>query len=70
MNLKQCNPCDIVSFPGRRKKYRVRDHAKTYLEMLPTIVNGRNYIEHPGTHLYNSSGRIIHVRSDRDVIVH
>ena len=42
-----------------------------FLEILPagTWVD-RNYISHPGTHLKNSSGRIIHVKSDREVIIH
>lgn len=70
MMLKDCSPDAIVSFPGKRRKYRVRDHGKPYLEMLDKVVDGKNFKEHAGTHLYNSSGRIIHVRSDREIIKH
>jgi hypothetical protein len=73
MTLKQCSTGTTISFPGKRRKYRVRDHAKPYLELRPGLssdyADGRNYDEHPGTHLYTSSGAIIHVRSDREVIV-
>lgn len=68
--LKNCRTGSIISFPGKRKKYRVRDHAKPFLEIIKGYVNGKNYIEHPGTHLYNSSGRIIHTKSNQEVIIH
>jgi hypothetical protein len=68
--LKDCAIGSLVSFPGKRRKFRVRDHYKPYLESLDKMVDGRNYIEHPGTHVWDSSGRIRHTRGDREVIVH
>lgn len=68
--LKECKPGTIVSFPGRRRKFTVRDHWEPYLEILPEPVNGRNFKEHAGTYLRDSSGRLRHVRSDKEVIVH
>ena len=48
----------------------MRDHDKPFFEMLPELRNGKNFIEHPGTHLWDSSGRIRHTRGDKEVIVY
>jgi hypothetical protein len=70
MLLKDCPRDSIISFSGKRKKYRVKSHNHSIYEILPTGTwVDRNFIEHPGTSIKNSSGRLITVKSDREVIL-
>jgi hypothetical protein len=68
--LKNVSPGTKVSFPGKRRKFTVMDHSRPFLEILPHMVEGKNFREHPGTHLKDSSGRWRHTRSDKEVVIH
>lgn len=52
-------PGEWIQYEGKRKRFLVVDHLQTRLVVRPGLdyEDGRNYDEHPGTRLKDTSGR-------------